>query len=94
MKAFGGVSWVYTGVRYSDFANVPFFQTHFKLPTYSLFNVQGGVEFGKYSVSLYVRNLTDKRAITTYSYGDGYNLTGSGSVIQPRTVGIKLGAKF
>ncbi len=94
VKAFGGVSWVYTGTRFTDFGNSPSFPSHYMLPSYNLFNVQAGVEFGAYSVSLYVRNLADKRAITSFNYASGYNLTGTGTVIQPRTVGIRLGAKF
>ncbi|WP_303794387.1 TonB-dependent receptor [Sandarakinorhabdus limnophila] len=93
-KAFGGASWVYTGERFTGFTSAPGFRGHIALPDYSSFNLQGGVEFGRYSASLYVRNLTNERGLNDYSTGNGYRLTGLAQIIQPRTVGIKLTARY
>jgi iron complex outermembrane receptor protein len=92
VKGFAGVSWDYTGKRFSDFSL--FSVSHFELPSYYSISGQAGVDFGNYSASLYVRNLTDERGITTYSQNGGYNFTGNATIIQPRTIGIKLTAKY
>uniref|UniRef100_UPI0035CA54A7 TonB-dependent receptor n=1 Tax=uncultured Sphingomonas sp. TaxID=158754 RepID=UPI0035CA54A7 len=92
VKGFAGVSWDYTGKRFADFSL--YSVSHFELPSYSSASGQAGVDFGKYSASLYVRNLTDERGITTYGQNGGYNFTGNATIIQPRTIGIKLTARY
>lgn len=94
VKGFAGVSWVYTGKRVGGFNSNPAFANQIPLPSYSTINGQAGVEFGRYSASLYVRNLANERGFNTFDYNNGYNLTGNAQIIQPRTVGIKLSAKY
>jgi outer membrane receptor protein involved in Fe transport len=64
------------------------------LPTYNTMKMQFGVDDGRYSAELFVNNLTNKRAILTYANEGGANQTGLANILQPRTIGIQLGAKF
>jgi hypothetical protein len=41
-----------------------------------------------------VRNLTNERGLNDYNRGNGFGLTGLAQIIQPRTVGIKLTARY
>ena len=100
-NAFAGGSFTYTGSQYTDFSplvdpNVQpqVAESHVKLPTYNTLKMQFGVDDGRYSAELFVNNLTNKRAITSYSNQGGLNQTGVAFVLQPRTIGIQLGAKF
>ena len=92
VTGFAGVTWDYVGKRFSDFSL--YSVSHFRLPSYDSINGQAGLDFGRYSASIYVRNLTDNRGITTYGQNGGYNFTGNATIIQPRTFGIKLTARY
>ena len=90
-----GASWTYTGVRYTGFSpSVATTEPHVKLPTYNTLRVQVGLDNGKYSAEVYADNLTNSRGITSYSNSGGHAQTGLAVFIQPRTVGVQLGAKF
>ena len=65
-----------------------------KLPNYTALNLQAGLDDGHYSIELFGSNLGNARGITEYSNSGGQNQTGLASFIQPRTIGIELGAKF
>lgn len=69
-------------------------ESHVKLPIYNTLKVQAGMDNGHYSVELFGNNLTNARGITQYSNNGGANQTGLAAIIQPRTIGIELGAKF
>lgn len=95
-KAFVGATWSYVGSRSSDFASYAATPTanpvQVGLPSYNTTAVRLGLENDRYRVMLYGKNLSDARGITDYaSYGSPYNTI---SVIQPRTVGLALSAKF
>jgi iron complex outermembrane receptor protein len=93
--AFLGSSWSYTGTRYTAFSSsTSTVESHAKLPVYNTLKVQAGVDNGHYSLELFGSNLTNARGITEYTNSGGQNQTGLASLIQPRTVGIELGAKF
>lgn len=76
------------------------------LPAYTSVDASAGVSSGVWDVELYVRNLFDKRGAIGNSLqcpetvcGDPDGLTAIGGkvytyVIQPRTIGIKVGMKF
>jgi iron complex outermembrane recepter protein len=81
-----GADWSYTGDQYDV--------TNFLLPSYSLVNVRTGVKWDNYNVNVFVKNLTDKRAIvgdTGYAAGfNPYTVT----INQPLTVGISFSQHF
>jgi iron complex outermembrane recepter protein len=88
-------SWTYTGTRYTSFSSsLTTIESHVKLPVYNTLKVQAGVDNGHYSVELFGSNLTNARGITEYANSGGANQTGLAAFIQPRTIGIELGAKF
>ena len=90
-----GASWNYTGVRYTGFSpSVSVIEPHVKLPTYNTLRVQTGFDNGKYSFEVYGDNLTNARGITSYGNFGGHDQSGLAVFIQPRTIGVQLGAKF
>jgi outer membrane receptor protein involved in Fe transport len=92
---FVGGSWTYTGTRYTAFSSsVTTIESHIKLPVYNTLKLQAGVDNGKFSVEVFGSNLTNARGITEYANSGGQNQTGIAAFIQPRTIGIELGAKF
>ncbi len=94
-KAFTGATWSYIGTRSTDFASsaatVP---AQVGLPSYDTIAVRAGLENTRYRVTVYGKNLSDARGITDYFSSGAPGLAGELSVIQPRTVGVTLSAKF
>lgn len=92
-KGFVGATWSFVGKRTSDFASsAAATPGQVDLPSYNTTAVRFGLENDHYRVSLYGKNLSDARGITNYaSSGAPYSEV---TVIQPRTVGIVLSAKF
>jgi iron complex outermembrane receptor protein len=91
---FVGGSGTYTGTRYTSFSSSAVTSSHVKLPTYTALHLQAGLDNGHYSVEVFGSNLGNARGITEYANSGGQNQTGLASFIQPRTIGIELGAKF
>jgi len=93
--AFIGGSETYTGSRYTGFSpSVSVIEPHVKLPVYNTLQLHIGVDNGRYNAELYVNNATNSRGIADYANEGGANQTGTAAFIQPRTMGIELGAKF
>jgi outer membrane receptor protein involved in Fe transport len=96
-KGFIGADWSYVGSRSSDFQSFPTDATmvpngQLELDSYNTFGARLGIDSAHYRVTLYGKNLGDKRGITNYS-----NVSTAESlltVIQPRTYGLTLNAKF
>lgn len=63
-----------------------------ELPSYEVLDLRAGVSFGRYSIELYAKNLTDSDGRTSTgtvgSYPNGAMGTG---VIRPRTIGLAFG---
>ncbi len=89
-----GGSWNYIGTRYTDFSTSPINVNHTALPAYSLFHAQAGVDFGGVGVNVFVRNLTDERATLTYSSNGGFQATGVGTIVTPRTIGVNVMLRY
>ncbi len=66
-----------------------------EIASYEVFDLQAGVDFGRYSIELYAKNLADSDGRTSVSglgaYPNGAIGTG---VIRPRTVGLTFGVDF
>jgi iron complex outermembrane receptor protein len=90
-----GGDYNYVGQRYSDFtsdAGTP----RISLPAYRTLNLHTGVLFGRYSLTLYAKNVADERGIisaTPITLSKSPDYTGI-SVVRPRTIGVTLSAKF
>lgn len=71
---------------------------HRKAPAYEVIDVRGGVDFGRFTVEAYAKNLFDAegRTSTTGTEANGLPIYPNGAigtgVIRPRTVGISLTA--
>jgi outer membrane receptor protein involved in Fe transport len=64
------------------------------LPSYNTVAARLGLENDRYRATLYGKNLGDQRGITSYVNTGAPGLEGGISVMQPRTIGITLSAKF
>ena len=94
-KGFGGLGWTYTGTRYGDFypAGTPS-ETHVKLPSYNQINLQAGFRDARYTFELFARNIGDEKGISSYTNAGGFNETGQLTLIQPRTIGLRVAATY
>jgi len=92
---FAGAGWTYAGSRYSDFspAGTPT-ESHVKLPSYQQVNLQAGLRNGHYTLELFARNIGDERGISYYINNGGFNETGQVTLIQPRTIGLRIAATY
>jgi outer membrane receptor protein involved in Fe transport len=91
---------ILTGLRLQDsrLSDFPAAKDSFRLPGYGALDLGTNVDNGRYTLRLFVKNLTDRRAYLNYS--PIYNgLTGAveqleGTVLQPRTVGLSADVRF
>jgi iron complex outermembrane recepter protein len=83
----------YVGARSSDFASSAATPPgQIVLPSYNTSAVRIGLDNDRYKVMIYGKNLSDTRGITNYDgSGSPYSTV---TVIQPRTIGVTLSAKF
>ncbi|MGB6488485.1 MAG: TonB-dependent receptor [Steroidobacteraceae bacterium] len=65
------------------------------IPHYNTVDLLAGISDGRYSVNLFLRNLTNARGINSLqAEGGGGNGDLQGTIITPRTIGISLTANF
>jgi iron complex outermembrane recepter protein len=95
----GNAAWVggserFVGVRHAGFAGSAS-QPDFKMPAYWLTDLQAGVTLSRVDISLYARNLFDRRAITAAST-QFVALAGpvEATLATPRTLGVMLATSF
>jgi iron complex outermembrane recepter protein len=94
-KGFVGATWSYVGPRSTDFgSSVDATPVQVGLESYNTFAARIGLENDRYRVTLYGKNLGDSRGITSYVSSGAPGLAGDITVIQPRTIGVTLSAKF
>jgi outer membrane receptor protein involved in Fe transport len=98
---FVGASWRYLGPRFSAF-DANFGQT--KLPGYNEFDLRAGVDWQNWTLTLYAKNVTDQRGITSVGPGgsaasiaDPVNLPVPApaiSIDRPRVIGLTITGKI
>ncbi len=68
------------------------------VPAYEVIDLRAGVDFGRFSVEVFAKNLGNSRGIVDVGTGGGLPVAPNGAisagVIRPRTVGVTLGAGF
>lgn len=78
------------------------FEPQRRIPGYTTLDLRTGVQFGRYSLDAYARNVTNSRGINSLAAPTDA-LTGASplpegalraALLQPRTIGITLGAEF
>lgn len=90
-----GGSWSYVGNTFTSFSpSAGVVESHVKLPSYNTLRLNAGLTNERYSLEAYASNVTNKRAIIEYANNGGVNQSGIAVLIQPRTVGLQLEAKF
>ncbi len=101
--AFAGATWAYTGSRISDFAASPSVvggaivfvpDPRAALPSYNTVNLRAGLDNQRWTFELYVKNLGDARGITSYGNAGTPNFGGTITLLQPRTLGAAITARF
>lgn len=67
----------------------------FRIPSYAVADLRAGVEFGRFSVEAYAKNVTNSEGKTSVVGEGNFPLGAVGTgVIRPRSVGVTLGAGF
>ncbi|WBX86119.1 TonB-dependent receptor [Sphingosinicella microcystinivorans] len=89
-----GLTWAYVGARYSDFSTSPATANHVRIPDYNTLDLRLAARFGQISVEAFAKNLNDSQGLTNYSSGGGMGFLGKGVIIQPRTLGMRLGFRY
>jgi iron complex outermembrane receptor protein len=92
--AFVGGTYSFVGSRYTNFSTIAYLDPHTKLPSYNTTNLRTGVRWERWTAEVYAKNVADARGLTGYSNSGTPNLGGSVGIIQPRTFGVTLSAKF
>lgn len=86
-----GLSWHYTGVRYSDFDPT---NGQRRLGDFSQIDANIGVDFDRFRVDAFAHNITDSRGIVNLGFFGAVNGDIAAAVIQPRTFGLSLGYRY
>jgi iron complex outermembrane receptor protein len=103
--AYLGANWSYVGKRRTDFGSD--FGHQLTLPGYDSTDVRLGIDFERWSIGVYGKNLTDERGVAALSQSSSPGGGGIydpeafswafGStflVVRPRTLGLMLSARF
>lgn len=96
LTAYVGASYAYIGERWSVFkTNAPAAtRPRYTIPSYTTVDLRAGLNYDRaWDVTLFVRNLFDKDGIITSGNRNGTN-TPTARFVQPRTIGVTLGASF
>ena len=93
-KYFAGATWSYVGSRKTYFGSDVTQMTQVSLPSYNSYGARVGLDNDHWRMTLYGKNLSDSRGITSYVSNGAPGLNGSVGVTQPRTIGVTLSTKF
>jgi iron complex outermembrane recepter protein len=94
--AYVGANLGYVDNRPADFSNRAPDGSIREAESYTMINLRAGIDFGRWSIELYGRNLGDEEGISDI-VGEGAILPNGAvglSLIQPRTYGVTVGASF
>jgi outer membrane receptor protein involved in Fe transport len=101
VTAFVGGTWAYVGKQRDNF--VLFDETpQRRIPDYATIDLRGGVEFDRFTVEAYIKNLTNAEGITGLAVLNS-QITGNNilpddairaALSRPRTIGVSLSAGF
>nr|WP_255436772.1 TonB-dependent receptor [Rhodanobacter sp. PCA2] len=93
-SGFVGGSYRYVGARMADFLSVT--GPRYSVPAYHGVDLHAGTYFGDWTISAYVKNVTNSRGITSLSSEttDPRGTPFSAAFVPPRTVGVTVGLDF
>jgi iron complex outermembrane recepter protein len=98
-NAFAGATWSYIGSRASDFSATPnivndaiIFEPNPRadLGGYNTLNLRAGLDNGRWTFSLYCKNIADTRGLAYYTSTGTPNFGGALTIQQPRTIGATI----
>jgi iron complex outermembrane receptor protein len=82
----------------SQYSEVQSSSTAIRTPSYGALDLNADVSNGRYTIRVFAKNVTDKRAYPTtfsnFNFVTGEVINALGTPIQPRTVGIEVDCKF
>lgn len=85
----------YVGDRPAGFGNVDSEGEQREAEAYTTVSLRAGIDFGRWSLELYGKNLLDEEGVTSLgSEGTLPNNAVALGLIRPRTLGVALGARF
>jgi outer membrane receptor protein involved in Fe transport len=93
-KYFVGATWSYVGSRKTDFGSNVAGDEQFTLSSYNTYAARIGLDNDHWRWTLYGKNLSDSRGVTSYASSGAPGLNGEIAIIQPRTFGVTLSTKF
>jgi outer membrane receptor protein involved in Fe transport len=93
-KYFVGATYSYVGARSTDFGSDPTGLLQVRLPSYNDYGMRVGFDNDHWRWTLYGKNLSDARGITSYGNSVAPGLNGGAAIIQPRTFGVTLSTRF
>jgi iron complex outermembrane receptor protein len=91
LTAHAGLSWHYTGVRFSDFDPA---SGQRRLPAYGQIDAHAGVDFGKFRLDAFAHNIADSRGVVNLGFFRNVEGDFAASVIRPRSFGLALGNRY
>jgi len=89
--AYAGLNARHISDRHAGFPGSPILPDY-NTPGYTVYGLQAGVDFERYKLSAYVRNLGNKQGISAVSVNSP--TAAKATVIEPRTIGVALSASF
>jgi iron complex outermembrane recepter protein len=93
-KYFVGATWSYVGARSTEFGSDVTQKPQVSLPSYNTYGARVGFDNDHWRWTLYGKNLSDSRGVTSYNSSGAPGLNGEVGVTQPRTFGVTLSTKF
>lgn len=91
LNGHAGISWHYTGTRFSDFDAT---NGQRRLRAFDQLDAHAGVDVGRFRIDAFAHNITDSRGIVNLGFFGAVNGDISAAVIQPRTIGVSLGYRY
>ncbi|MCX2865479.1 TonB-dependent receptor [Paucibacter sp. PLA-PC-4] len=89
--AYFGVNARHVGKRNAGFPGSPVLPAYM-MPSYTVLGLQTGIDFERYKLSAYVRNLNNSRGIAALAFT---SLTAAKAVVtEPRTIGVAVNVPF
>jgi outer membrane receptor protein involved in Fe transport len=86
--------WSYLEHRNGGFLVAPPILNKPDLPSYHTLSAAAELHRGGYWAQLYGQNLTNARGIINYTSTSGHDGTGLATIIQPLTIGLRIGTSF
>ena len=91
VTAHAGLSYHYTGHRFTDFDPVG---GQRKLKPFNQFDAHAGVDVGRFRLDAFAHNITNERGIVNLSFFGAVNGDIAAAVVRPRSFGLSLGYRY